>query len=189
MQKEQGTQLLADRRIAILATDGFEESELFGPKKAMEEAGAKVEIVSIHSGKIRAWKEGNWGKSIEVDSTVDETEGVKYDALMIPGGVMNPDRLRINKRAIEFIREFIIDHKAIASICHGPQVLIEAGLTKGKQMTSWPSIKTDLINSGADWIDEEVVVDDNLITARKPEDIPAFNKKMIEGFAHSFRRI
>lgn len=189
MQISQGTQFLSDRRIAILATDGFEESELFEPKKAMEEAGAKVEIVSINPGTIRAWKGNNWGRNIHVDATVDETEGVKYDALMIPGGVMNPDKLRTNKRVIEFINEFIIDHKAIATICHGPQVLIETGMTKGKHMTSWHSLKTDLINSGAYWVDEEVVVDENLITSRKPSDIPAFNKKMIEGFAHSFRRI
>lgn len=189
MQTEQGTQFLADRKIAILATDGFEESELFEPKAAMEAAGAKVEIVSIHSGKIRSWKGDGWGKSIDVDTTVDQTEGVKYDALMIPGGVMNPDKLRSNKRAIEFVKEFIVDHKTIASICHGAQVLIETGLTKGKHMTSWPSLKTDLINSGADWVDEEVVVDDNLITSRKPADLPAFNKKLIEGFAHSARRI
>lgn len=186
---ERPTQFLAERNIAILATDGFEESELFEPKKAMEAAGATVEIVSLQEGEIRAWKGKNWGKSIKVDTTVDETEGVKYDGLLIPGGVMNPDKLRTNLRAIEFIKEFIIDHKTIASICHGPQVLIETGFTKGKQMTSWPSIKTDLINSGADWVDEEVVVDDNLITSRKPDDIPAFNKKMIEGFAHSLRRI
>lgn len=189
MQKEQGTQFLANRCIAILATDGFEESELFEPKKAMEEAGAKIEIVSIHSGKIKAWKGHDWGRSIDVDVTVDETEGVKYDALMIPGGVMNPDKLRTNKRAIEFIKEFIVDHKTIASICHGPQVLIETGLTKGKQMTSWPSLRTDLINSGAKWVDQEVVIDDNLITSRNPGDIPAFNKKIIEAFAHSLRRI
>lgn len=186
---ERPTQFLAERNIAILATDGFEESELFEPKKAMEEAGATVEIVSLHDGEIKSWKGNNWGKSIKVDTTVDETEGVKYDGLFIPGGVMNPDKLRTNQRAIEFIKEFIIDHKTIASICHGPQVLIEAGFTKGKQMTSWPSIKTDLINSGADWVDEEVVVDDNLITSRKPDDIPAFNKKIIESFAHSLRRI
>lgn len=189
MQKEKLTQFLADRRIAILATDGFEESELFGPKAAMEEVGAKVEIVSLHEGKIRSWKGDDWGKSIDVDATVDETEAVKYDGIFIPGGVMNPDKLRNNKRAVEFIKEFMEDHKTIASICHGPQVLIETGITKGKQMTSWPSVKTDLINSGADWVDEEVVVDDNLITGRKPGDLPAFNKKIIEGFAHSFRRI
>ena len=181
--------ILLDRRIAILATDGFEESELFEPKKALEDAGAKVDIVSLHPGRIKSWKDDDWGKSIHVDTTVDDTEGYMYDSLFIPGGVMNPDKLRTSKRAIAFIKEFIEDDKTIASICHGPQVLIEAGLTKGKHLTSWHSLKTDLINSGADWVDEEVVVDEHLITSRSPRDIPAFNKKMIEGFSHSTRRI
>jgi protease I len=180
---------LSDRRIAILATDGFEESELFDPKEALEAAGAKVDIVSIHSGSIKAWKDKDWGRTIHVDATVDDAEGVQYDALMIPGGVMNPDQLRMNPRAIQFVKEFIEDGKTIASICHGPQVLIETGMTKGKHITSWPSLKTDLINAGAEWEDSEVVVDQNLITSRSPKDIPAFNKKMIDGFAHSTRRI
>ena len=188
MMDEKTTQLL-DRRIAILATDGFEESELFDTKKALENAGAKVEIVSLFAGRIKAWKNNNWGRSIHVDRTVNETAGFQYDSLLIPGGVMSPDKLRENKRAIAFVLEFKEDNKAIASICHGPQVLIEAGLTKGKHLTSWPSLKTDLINSGADWIDNEVVVDEYLITSRSPKDIPAFNKKMIEGFARSSRRI
>lgn len=181
--------ILKDRRIAILATDGFEESELFEPKEALEAAGAKVDIVSIHPGRIKAWKDKNWGRSITVDSTVDEAEGVQYDALMIPGGVMNPDQLRMNERAVEFVKEFLIDGKSIASICHGPQVLIEAGAAKGRHITSWPSLKTDLINAGAEWEDSEVVVDHNLITSRSPRDIPAFNKKMVEEFSHSSRRM
>lgn len=188
MNEEKSTQLL-NRRIAILATDGFEESELFDTKWALENAGAKVEIVSLQSGSIKAWKNNNWGKTINVDRVVDETEGFQYDSLLIPGGVMSPDKIRANKRAIAFVLEFIQDDKTIASICHGPQVLIEAGVTKGKHLTSWPSLKTDLINSGADWIDEEVVVDNHLITSRSPKDIPAFNKKMIEGFSRSSRRI
>lgn len=188
MPEEKNT-LLLDRRIAILAADGFEESELMEPKKALENAGATVEIVSLHPGTIKGWNNGNWGNSVEVDATVEETEGVKYDALFIPGGVMSPDKLRTSKRAISFIKEFIEDDKTIASICHGPQLLIEAGITNGKHLTSWPSLKTDLINSGAEWTDEEVVVDEHLITSRSPKDLPAFNKKMIEGFAHSARRI
>jgi protease I len=180
---------LKDRRIAILATDGFEESELFEPKAALEAAGAKVDIVSTHPGEIKAWKHDHWGKTIKVDCVVEEAEGVQFDALMIPGGVMNPDQLRMNERAVAFVKEFIQDGKTIASICHGPQVLIEAGLTKGRHITSWPSLKTDLINAGAEWEDSEVVVDENLITSRSPKDIPAFNKKIIEGFAHSARRI
>jgi protease I len=181
--------LLLDRRIAILATDGFEESELFEPKKALEDAGAKVDIISLHPGRIKGWKDDDWGKSIHVDATVDDTQAVKYDSLFIPGGVMNPDKLRTSKRAIAFIHEFVEDDKSIASICHGPQVLIEAGLTKGKHLTSWPSLKTDLINSGADWIDAEVVVDAHLITSRSPNDLAAFNQRMIEEFSHSTRRI
>ena len=189
LNDEQGTQYLSERLIAILATDGFEESELFEPKKALEAAGATVEIVSLKTGEIKGWKDGNWGKGIKVTTTVDVARGVQFDSLLIPGGVMNPDKLRNNKRAIEFVKEFIEDHKSIAAICHGPQVLIETGFTKGKQLTSWASLKTDLINSGADWVDAEVVVDDNLITSRSPADIPAFNKKMIEEFSHSMRRI
>jgi len=179
---------LKDRRIAILATDGFEESELFDPKEALEAAGAKVEIISLHSGKIKAWKHTEWGREISVDATVDETTGVQYDALMIPGGVMNPDQLRMNERAVEFVKEFVEDGKSIASICHGPQVLIEAGVAKGKHITSWPSLKTDLKNAGAEWEDSEVVVDQHLVTSRSPKDIPVFNQKMIEEFAHSARR-
>jgi protease I len=185
---EESTKLL-HRRIAILATDGFEESELFVPKEALEAAGAKVDIVSLHTGKIKAWKDNNWGKSIDVDAIVEEAEGVQYDSLLIPGGVINPDKLRMSKRAVAFVKEFIEDGKTIASICHGPQLLIETGMTKGRQITSWPSLKTDLTNAGANWVDEEVVVDHNLITSRSPDDLPAFNKKMIEGFAHSTRRI
>ncbi len=188
MNEEKST-LLLNRRIAILATDGFEESELFYPKKALEDAGAKVDIVSLHKGRIKAWSNGNWGKSIHVDVTVDETEGVQYDSLFIPGGVMNPDQLRSNRRAIAFVQEFSEDEKMIASICHGPQVLIEAGLTKGKHLTSWSSVKTDLINSGAIWEDNEVVVDEHLITSRSPLDLPAFNEKMIDEFSRSARRI
>lgn len=174
---------LENKTIAILATDGFEESELFEPKKALEDAGAKVNIISLKSGDIKSWKKSNWGKSIHVDSIVGDTNSIQFDALMIPGGVMNPDKLRNDKKAVDFVKSFVTAGKPIASICHGPQVLIETGMTKGKTMTSWSSLKTDLTNSGANWVDREVVVDDNLITARCPEDIPAFNKKMIEGFA------
>ncbi len=174
---------LAHKRIAILATDGFEESELFEPKAALENAGATVEIISLKEGKIKAWKDGNWSKEIRVDQTVKNSKSKDYHALMIPGGVMNPDHLRMNKRAIEFVKEFAEDGKSIASICHGPQVLIEAGVTRGRYLTSWPSLKTDLLNSGAMWTDEEVVVDTGLVTSRCPADLPAFNKKMIEEFA------
>ena len=188
MPEEKST-LLLNRRIAILATDGFEESELFEPKEALENAGAKVVIVSLHPGRIKAWKNDRWGKSIQVNETVDLTGGYEYDSLLIPGGVMSPDKLRTNQRAIDFIHEFVEDNKSIASICHGPQLLIDAGIAKGKHLTSWPSLKNDLINAGAIWVDSEVVVDEHLITSRSPKDLPAFNKKMIDEFSHSPRRI
>jgi protease I len=174
---------LRNKHIAILATDGFEESELFEPKKALEDAGAKVDVVSLKSGDIKAWKHTDWGKTIAVDMVVGKAQSADFDALMIPGGVMNPDKLRTDQSAVDFVKSFVTEGKPIASICHGPQVLIETGMTKGKTLTSWASLKTDLTNSGATWVDKEVVVDDNLITSRKPDDIPAFNKKMIESFA------
>lgn len=174
---------LENKKIAILATDGFEESELFSPKEALESAGAKVDIISLKEGKIKAWHETNWGREIKVDFAVKNADPQIYDALMIPGGVMNPDKLRMDRNAIDFVKQFANEGKSIASICHGPQVLIEAGLTKGKYLTSWPSLKTDLLNSGAMWTDEEVVSDNCLITSRSPKDLPAFNKKMIEEFA------
>ena len=180
---ESKTHQLDNRRIAILATDGFEESELFEPKKALENAGAKVNIISIKKGEIKAWNKKDWGKTIHVDALVEDATAAQFDGLMIPGGVMNPDLLRNNKKAVEFVKAFVNEGKPIASICHGPQVLIETGMTKGRSMTSWASLKTDLTNSGANWVDREVVVDDNLITSRSPDDIPAFNKKMIEAFA------
>jgi protease I len=180
---ESKTHQLDNRRVAILATDGFEESELFEPKEALENAGAKVNIISIKSGEIKAWKKKDWGKSIHVDAVVGDATSMQFDALMIPGRMMNPDQLRNDKKAVDFVKAFVKEGKPIASICHGPQVLIEAGMTKGRTMTSWSSLKTDLTNSGANWVDREVVVDDNLITSRSPDDIHAFNKKMIESFA------
>lgn len=174
---------LENKRVAILATDGFEESELFEPLKALKDAGAKVNIISLKDGDIKAWKKTDWGKTIHVDGVVKTARSVEYDALMIPGGVMNPDKLRNDKDAVAFVKSFVNENKPIASICHGPQVLIETGMTKGKTLTSWASLRTDLTNSGAKWVDEEVVVDGNLITSRSPDDLPAFNKKMIEKFS------
>jgi protease I len=174
---------LETKNVAILATDGFEESELFLPMQALIDAGATVNIVSLKAGDIKAWKKDNWGKTIHVDEVVKGLDPVVFDALLIPGGVMNPDKLRNDKDAIAFVKSFVTDKKPIASICHGPQVLIETGMTRGKTLTSWSSLKTDLTNSGAKWVDEEVVIDGNLITSRCPDDIPAFNKKMIESFA------
>ncbi|MES3036262.1 MAG: type 1 glutamine amidotransferase domain-containing protein [Bdellovibrionota bacterium] len=174
---------LQNKNIAILATDGFEESELFEPKKALEEAGATVKIISINSGEIKGWSKKNWGKPIKVDQLVSEASADKFDALMLPGGVINPDLLRANEDAVNFVRDFVESGKPIAAICHGPQTLINAEGVKGKTLTSWPSLRADLLNAGAQWIDEEVVVDQGLVTSRKPDDLPAFNRKMIEEFA------
>jgi protease I len=174
--------LLQGRRIAILATNGFEQAELFDPKHALDEAGALVKVVSPRDGEIRAWNKTDWGKSIKVDLSLEEAEAADFDALVLPGGVMNPDKLRMNERAVEFVRHFVTSGKPIAAICHGPWTLIEAGGVKGRTMTSYQSIKTDLINAGAHWVDQEVVVDNGWVTSRKPDDIPAFNKKMIEEF-------
>lgn len=174
---------LSGSHIAILATDGFEQSELLRPKNALEKAGAQVSIVSPKEGKIKGWDHTHWGKSIEVDLTVSEALSERFDALMLPGGVMNPDKLRNNYHAVAFVKSFVSSHRPIAAICHGGQTLIETGMVRGKTMTSWPSLKTDFINAGANWIDKEVVVDVNLVTSRMPSDIPAFNREMIRLFS------
>lgn len=174
---------LNKKKIAILATNGFEQSELFEPKEALEKAGATVEVVSLEKGEIKGWSKGDWGKTCPVDKVVSSVTADEYDGLMIPGGVINPDKLRADEKAIQFVQGFVDSKKPIATICHGPQVLIETGCVAGKTMTSWPSLKTDLQNAGATWVDREVVVDMGLVTSRKPDDIPAFNKKMIEEFA------
>lgn len=177
------TKNLSGKKVAILSTDGFEQSELLEPRRALLEAGADVQIISLKSGQIRGWHDGNWGNSVKVDSVVSEVDADQFDALMLPGGVINPDRLRIDENAIEFVEGFLRAGKPVAAICHGPQTLIETGLVAGKTMTSWRSLKTDLLNAGATWMDQDVVVDQGLITSRKPEDIPVFNRKMIEEFA------
>lgn len=171
------------KRVAILATIGVEEVELVEPKKALEKAGATTEVISPESGKIRAWDMKDWGTEIPVDKTLSEANPDHYDALLLPGGVMNPDKLRANNDAVKFVWHFVETDKPIAAICHGPWTLIEAGGVRGKRMTSWPSLRTDLANAGAEWVDEEVVTDHGLVTSRKPEDIPAFIDKMIEEFA------
>jgi protease I len=176
-------QKLEGKKIAILATDGFEQSELFEPKKALEEAGATTHVVSIESGSIKGWNHTDWGDKINVDVKLADAQPKDYDGLLLPGGVMNPDKLRANPDAVDFVAAFMKEGKPVAAICHGPWTLIETGMVKGKKMTSYSSIKTDLKNAGADWVDEEVVVDNGLVTSRKPDDIPAFNKKMIEEFA------
>ena len=169
------------KRVMILATNGFEQSELMKPKAALEDAGIDTEIVSLEMGQIKGWKDKDWGDSVSVDKTVDDvTDCSGYDALLLPGGQMNPDILRMNKRAIEIIGEFGKAGKPIAAICHAPWLLAEADLVQGKTVTAWPSIRTDLSNAGANVVDQEVAVDGNLITSRKPDDIPAFNKALLK---------
>ncbi len=171
---------LSKKTVAILATDGFEESELKEPKKALENAGAEVHIISEKSGKIKSWTDGNWGPEYTVDKTLDDVSQSDYDALMLPGGVINPDKLRKNPKAVKFIKSFFENHKPVGAICHGPWLLAEADVLKGRKITSYESIKTDMINAGASWEDKEVVVDQGLVTSRSPEDLPAFNAKLVE---------
>ena len=174
---------LNGKKVAILVTDGFEEVELTSPKEALEDAGAETEIVSPVDKKVRSWTEKDWGSKFKVDMPLEDADACDYDALLLPGGVMNPDKLRLQPRAIAFIREFFDAGKPVAAICHGPWTLIDAGVAKGRRMTSWPSLKNDLKNAGCHWVDEEVVVDNGLVTSRKPDDLPAFNRKIIEEFA------
>lgn len=170
-------------KVAILVSDGFEQSEMTEPKKALDAAGAKTTIVSPVKGKVKGWQHKSWGDEFPVDLDLTKAKPDEFDALLLPGGVMNPDTLRMNPKAVEFIKSFVDADKPIAAICHGPWTLIETEGLKGKTVTSWASIKTDLINAGAKWVDKEVVKDGNLITSRKPEDIPAFNKAIIEVFS------
>lgn len=170
-------------RVAALVDNGFEQSELLEPKKALEAAGARVDIVSPQQGKVKGWQHTNWGQEVAVDVRLDSASPDQYDALLLPGGVMNPDKLRANVKAVQFVKAFADSGRPIAAICHGPWTLIEAGAVRGRRMTSWPSLQTDLKNAGANWVDQEVVTDNGLVTSRKPDDLPAFNKKMIEEFA------
>lgn len=177
---------LSGKKVAILATDGFEESELTSPKKALENAGATVHIVSpFDSGKdtIKSWADGNWGKDFDVDVKLENASSDDYHALVLPGGVINPDTLRRNEDAVSFVRDFFTSHKPVAAICHGPWLLAEANVLNGRKVTSFNSIKTDMMNAGADWSDEEVVVDQGLVTSRNPDDLPAFNSKVVEEIA------
>ncbi|GLR16195.1 type 1 glutamine amidotransferase domain-containing protein [Portibacter lacus] len=171
---------LSKKRIAILATDGFEESEFTSPKEALENAGAKVDVISDKSGKIKSWKDGNWGSEFSVTKTINEANEKDYDGLMLPGGVINPDKLRRNDDAINFVKSFFKSHKPVGAICHAPWLLAEAGVLEGREITSFNSIKTDMINAGAKWRDSEVVTDHGLVTSRNPDDLPAFNKKLVE---------
>ncbi len=174
---------LKNKKIAILATHGFEHSELFEPKNVLEQAGAHIEILSRQAGEIKSWKDDKWDESIAVDKLIADVHADDYDGVLLPGGVINADTMRACKDVKKFMEAFVLTGKPIAAICHAPWILIEAGCVEGRRMTSYKSLKTDLINAGAYWVDEEVVVDSGLVTSRTPKDLPAFNKKMIEEFA------
>jgi protease I len=174
---------LTGKKVAILTENGFEEVELTSPKKALEDAGAEVEIVSPQKEKVKAWDKDHWSIELQVDEVLDYAKPEDYDALVLPGGVMNPDKLRQNKKAVEFAQQFLESGKPVAAICHGPQLLIETGLIEGRNMTSYPSLRTDMENAGVLWADKEVVSDNGLVTSRTPKDLEAFNKKMIEEIA------
>src|SRR5437868_1084684 len=174
---------LEGKKVAILVANGFEQVEMTKPRAALDEAGAETKIVSLKSGQIQGMNHADKGDKFDVDLTLDEARPENFDALMVPGGLINPDALRSDKRALDFARHFFEAGKPVAAICHGPQVLISADLVRGRKMTSWPAIEADMRNAGANWVNEEVVVDNGLVTSRKPDDIPAFNRKMIEEFA------
>ena len=178
-----GKNTLEGKKVAILVADGFEQEELTGPKEALEAAGAQIEIVSPAEGEVQGWNHDDKADKFRVDMPLNLARSDDYDALLLPGGVRNPDQLRMLTRAVEFVDGFFATGKPVAAICHAPWLLIETEIIKGKTLTSWPSLKTDLTNAGAHWVDREVVVDDGLVTSRKPADIPAFNKKMIQEFA------
>jgi protease I len=172
-------------KVAILVTDGFEQVELEKPRKALDEAGAKTSIVSPKDGRVKGWKFTEWGDELPVDIGLDQARPDEFDALLLPGGVINPDKLRMIPKAVEFVKSFFDAGKPVAAICHGPWTIIEAGAADGRRIASWPSLKTDLRNAGAEWVDEPVVMDSNLVTSRKPDDIPQFNSAMIELFGQS----
>lgn len=180
-------QTLSGRKVAVLATDGFEQSELEKPVEALKAAGAQVEIVAPKAGQIQGWEHHDKGRAVSVDRALAAATPGDYDALVLPGGVINPDALRLEPEAIDFIRHFVSSRKPIAAICHGPWTLIDAGAVEGREVTSWPSLRVDLTNAGARWVDREVVVDQGLVTSRKPDDLPAFCAKMIEAFAEGRR--
>jgi len=184
-------QKLEGKKVAILVADGFEQVEMTKPRDALRDAGAQTKIVSIKSGQIQGMHHADKGDKFDVDLTLDDARPEEFDAIMIPGGLMNPDQLRGTPAALEFVRHFFEEGKPVAVICHGPWVLIDAGLVRGRTLTSWPNIQTDIKNAGGKWVNQEVVVDNGLVTSRKPDDIPAFNQKMIEEFCegkHAPRR-
>lgn len=170
-------------KVAILATDGFEQAELLKPREALQQAGAETQVVSPKDDRIKGWEFTDWGDEVSVDLPLNKARAGDFDALLLPGGVINPDRLRMEPKAVAFVKAFFDEGKPVAAICHGPWSVIEAGAARGRKIASWPSLKTDVRNAGAEWVDKEAVVDGNLVTARKPDDIPAFNRAMIELFS------
>lgn len=176
-------------RVAILADDGFEQAELAEPRRALDEAGAETRVISPQRERVRGWASKQWGQELAVDVPLDAAEHGEYDALLLPGGVINADSLRMQPKAVEFVKDFLMEGKPVAVICHGPWAIIETGLASGRRMTSWPSLKTDLRNAGVNWVDEEVVVDRDLVSSRKPADIPAFNEEMVKLFAKAITRV
>ena len=178
---------LKGKKIAFLATDGFEQVELTEPRKALDDAGATTVVISPKRGEIKGWEFKDWGDTITVDKVLDDANPNEYDALVLPGGVINPDNLRMEPKAVNFGRQFVATGKTVAAICHGPWTLLEAGALKGKTVTSWPSLKTDLKNAGATWVDQDVVKDGNFIFSRKPDDIPAFSKAIIESVSQGIK--
>jgi protease I len=179
------TGTIQGKKVAILVADGFEQVELLEPRKALEKAGASTEVVSPADKKVKGWNLKEWGKEVKVDVPLDSANPEDYDALLLPGGVMNPDHLRMNPKAVDFVKNFTDSGKPVAVICHGPWMLVEADVVRGRTMTSWPSLKTDLKNAGANWVDREVVRDGHFVTSRKPDDIPAFNREMIVLFSEA----
>ncbi len=176
-------QSLQGKRVAILVENGFEQVEMTEPRKALQEAGAQAELISPQPERVKGWNHTQWGDEFQVDVPLERADPGQYDALLLPGGVMNPDKLRTNPRAVDFVRSFFEAAKPVAAICHGPWMIVESNAARGRMLTSWPSLQTDLRNAGAKWVNEPVVVDRGLVTSRKPDDIPAFNRKMIEEFA------
>jgi protease I len=180
---------LSGKRVAILVADGFEQVELTEPRKALQEAGAQTFLISPAPGQVKGWQHTEWGEVFPVDVPLDSADVNSYDALLLPGGVMNPDKLRMNPKAVQLVKAFFDAGKPVAAICHGPWTLVEANVVRGRTLTSWPSLQTDIRNAGGQWVDQQVVTDHGLVTSRKPDDLPAFNQKMIEEFAEGRHRL